>query len=34
MTVLSWVANDNVVGIKKWQYMQNDEILLHILSQT
>jgi hypothetical protein len=31
MTVHSWVAKDNVVGIKMWQYMQNDEILLHIL---
>jgi hypothetical protein len=34
MTAHSWVPKDNVVGIKMYQYMQNDEILLHILYET
>jgi hypothetical protein len=34
MTGHGWVAEHNVLGIKVCQYMQNDDILLHILYKT
>jgi hypothetical protein len=34
MSAHSSVAKDSVLGIKIYQYMQNDEILLHILYKT